>query len=67
MINRLVEADDFPSQEDVDILCNNQDFPLSPLKVNKLHEWLKNYKRVKDQVPLPEYAKTRPDVSFTAV
>ncbi|KLO13261.1 hypothetical protein SCHPADRAFT_890140 [Schizopora paradoxa] len=64
VINRLMRVENFPSQEDVDFLCNNASSQLSPMKAETLHNWLKEYKNVKGRVPLEEYATTRPDLAW---
>ncbi len=66
LLNRFVPEEEYPSQEDIDTLCNNEDFAVSPCSIYVLFDWLKNYKRVKAQTTTAQYMKTRPDVSFTA-
>ncbi|KLO13258.1 hypothetical protein SCHPADRAFT_997479 [Schizopora paradoxa] len=64
VVNDSMSADEFPPQEDIDFLCNNAEFSLSPAKMDELHDWLKAYKKVRDQIPLEDYARSRPDFSY---
>ncbi|KLO13259.1 hypothetical protein SCHPADRAFT_997480 [Schizopora paradoxa] len=62
--HRFMKADGFPSQEDIDFLCNDADFCVSPQKIEELHEWLRGYKQVKDKMAPEQYATTRPDFEY---
>ncbi|KLO13260.1 hypothetical protein SCHPADRAFT_928648 [Schizopora paradoxa] len=62
--HHFMNADGFPSQEDIDILCNNVYFGVSPLREDDLHKWLKGYKRIKDKTTPEDYARSRPNFEY---